>query len=247
MKILKSDMDKDYFYFKQFKIRHHNNAMKVGTDSVLLGAYAECDNAGNILDIGTGTGIIAIMLAQRSNAIIDAIEIIDEVRELAQENIENCKWGKRINAITCDLENFFPDKKYDLIVSNPPYYSTDIIAPEKNRATARHCHSLPVEVLVGNVFRLLSADGKFQVIYPYNRAEEFEKKALRAGLHKTSELLVKPNFTKSPVRVIFSFSKNKTCFVSHTISIEKYNRHEYSDEYRKLTEDFYVRTLSKKQ
>ncbi len=238
-------MDKDYFYFKQFKIKHHKSAMKVGTDSVLIGAYAKCERAETILDIGTGTGIIAIMMAQRCNAEIDAIEIIDEVRKLAQENIDNCKWKKRINAITCDLENFFPDKKYDVIVSNPPYYSTDVIAPDKNRATARHCHSLPVEVLVKNVFRLLSPEGKFHVIYPYNRANEFEKKALQAGLHKTSELLVKPNFKKSPVRIIFCFSKINTKPVSQTISIEKHNRHEYSDDYKKLTKDFYIETLAK--
>ncbi len=234
-------MDKDFFYFKEFKIKHNNTAMKVGTDGVLLGAYVDCTGAKNILDIGTGTGLIAIMMAQKSNAEIDAIEIIDEVRLLARENINMCKWKNRITAITIDLQNYYPDKTYDLIVSNPPFYTTDIIAPDKNRAAARHNLSLTIEDLAIHSSRLLSKNGRLYVIYPVKEAEIFSKEVSKHGLLKISELFVKPNFTKNPVRIIMGFSKTASEIISKTISIEKYKRHDYSDEFREITGDFYYK------
>jgi tRNA1Val (adenine37-N6)-methyltransferase len=238
-------MDRDYFYFKQFKIRHNKTAMKVGTDGVLLGSWADCKIASKILDIGTGTGLLAIMLAQKSNAQIDAVEISKEAFLLAKENIENCPWKDRISVYHNDINDFFPNKTYDLIICNPPFYNTDIISPEKNRAISRHSINLKINELANNIARLISENGIAYVIYPIIESLEFENAVKQLGLYCISELIIKPNYIKEPKRRIIEISKKQKDFFSKTICIEKEKRHDYSDEYKKITKDYYIRTLNR--
>jgi tRNA1Val (adenine37-N6)-methyltransferase len=235
-------MNPDYFYFKQFKIRHANAAMKVGTDGVLLGAWVDCGNAENILDIGTGTGLLALMLAQKSNAIIDAVEIDKDAALLAAQNIKESIWHDRITVINEDIRDYKTEEKYDLIVSNPPYYSTDIIAPDLSRAKARHTISLIPHELMKSVVNLMDKEGLFYVIYPYNVQEIWENAAKDFGLYKIRELIVKPNPQKEPVRIISVFTFYPAETYSETMCIENLKRHDYSEEYRNLTEDFYIKT-----
>ncbi len=235
-------MNPDYFYFKQFKIRHANAAMKVGTDGVLLGSWVDCRNVERILDIGTGTGLLALMLAQKYKAQIDAVEIDKEASELAVENVQESPWADQIRVIHNDISKYKTNQTYDLIVSNPPYYSTDIIAPNKSRAKARHTISLNPNKLMESVARLMADKGLFYVIYPVNVCRNWEDAATENGLFKVRELFVKPNPQKEPVRIISVFAFHESETYSETICIENNKRHDYSDEYRNLTGDYYVIT-----
>ncbi len=153
--------------------------MKVGTDGVLLGAWADCDNAKRILDIGTGTGLIALMMAQRSQAQIDAIEIDEHASEQAIENVNRSPWASRVNVINKSLQDYskVENKAYDLIVSNPPYFQNSMFAPDKKRTDARHNSNLELEDLLKGAKKLLSNDGKLSIILPYLEGNMFILKA----------------------------------------------------------------------
>ena len=145
-------MSDSYFTFKQFRVLHRKSIMKVGTDGVLLGAYVDCGDAKRILDIGTGTGLLCLMLAQKCEAkTILGIDINAEAVEVAKFNVEQSPWADRINIFHSSVQDFVPTEKYDLIVSNPPFYTTDVVAPEKGRALARHDFSLNVSELAASV------------------------------------------------------------------------------------------------
>lgn len=214
--------------------------MKVGTDGVLLGASVDCSNCTNILDIGTGTGLVAIMLAQRCDAAIDGIEIVKDAVSLAKENVNDCKWKNQINIIHNDFITYNPKYKYDLIVSNPPYFSTDIISPNKNRGIARHNFKLLPTDILKKTSKILTADGRLVVIYPIKEAEIFKNIAIKFGFNVTDELYVKPNLEKDPVRLIRTYSKYKKELVTKSISIETKKRHEYTCEYVNLTHEYYL-------
>jgi tRNA1Val (adenine37-N6)-methyltransferase len=141
-------MSNPFFHFKQFTIYHNLCAMKVGVDGVLLGAWADCRNAGYILDAGTGSGLIALMLAQRSNAIIHAIDIDENSCNQAEINFTNSPFHDRLSVEHISFQNYFPPVRYDLIVSNPPYFANSLKSPDKNRNLARHDEFLPIEVLI---------------------------------------------------------------------------------------------------
>jgi tRNA1Val (adenine37-N6)-methyltransferase len=159
------------FQFKKFTVQQDKTAMKVGTDGVLLGAWAPIDNHPNtILDIGAGTGLIALMLAQRSNAQqIDALEIDEDAYEQATDNFENSPWNDRLFCFHAGLDEFVedPEDEYDLIVSNPPFYTEDYKSEDASRDLARFEEAMPFEELVEAADLLLSEKGVFAVIIPY--------------------------------------------------------------------------------
>lgn len=215
--------------------------MKVGTDGVLLGAWATTKN-GNILDVGTGTGLIALMLAQKTEiATIDAIDVEENAFLEAQLNVQNSKWKDRIKVHHATFQNFFPTKKYDVIITNPPFF-TNLFKPTKeDRATARHTHQLTFDELIDNTLRLLQNDGLFALILPYNEALIFIEKAQKKELFLTRRCNVKPNPEKPPKRILLEFSKKPTNqLVEQNLTIETEKRHQYTNEYKKLTEAFYL-------
>jgi len=229
------------FKFKQFSIHHNNTGMKVGTDGVLLGAWISI-REGNILDIGTGTGLIAIMLAQRSKkTLIDALEVEDEAYKQAKENIAACNWKNRISTHHIPVQNFKPTTKYDLIISNPPFFLASTKAPNEERNTARHTDSLSFDDLIASVIRLLNSDGIFSLILPINEAELFTDLATTQHLFLNKKCVIKPNPTKSAKRVLMEFSFSKTDIVSEELTIETATRHQYTKEYISLTQDFYLK------
>lgn len=229
------------FKFKQFSIHHNNTGMKVGTDGVLLGAWISI-REGNILDIGTGTGLIAIMLAQRSKkTLIDALEVEDEAYKQAKENIAACNWKNRISTHHIPAQNFKPTTKYDLIISNPPFFLASTKAPNEERNTARHTDSLSFDDLIASVIRLLNSDGIFSLILPINEAELFTDLATTQHLFLNKKCVIKPNPTKSAKRVLMEFSFSKTDIVSEELTIETATRHQYTKEYISLTQDFYLK------
>ena len=167
-------MANDYFQFKQFTIRQERCAMKVGTDGVLLGAWTDVTHARRLLDIGTGTGLIAIMAAQRNpELIIDAIEIDPAAFEQARENANSTSWRERIHLFQGEVQAFAPPYKYDIIVCNPPFFINSTKNPELNRTLARHCETLSHEDLLQVSDNLLLPEGKLCVILPVNEAKHF--------------------------------------------------------------------------
>ncbi len=235
-------MPNSYFKFKQFIIHQDRCAMKVGTDGVLLGAWANCEESKNVLDIGTGTGLIALMIAQRSSAKIDAIEIDNEASEQAFENIEKSPWAERINVLNRSFQDFSESitQKYDLIVTNPPYFQNSLFAPDQKRTDARHNSNLQLEELLVGSKKLLNQDGFLSIILPYLEGNMFILKASEMDLYcvRQTKVLTKPN--KEPKRLLLEFMKVKKPLVEQEMIIELNKRHEYSEAYKNLTKDFYL-------
>jgi len=232
------------FKFKEFTINQNSSAMKVGTDSVLLGAWTSLDNNPfSILDIGSGTGILALMLAQRSSAeLIDAIEIDDDAYEECVENFENAPWNNRLFCYHASLEEFTKDieEKYNLIISNPPFYSEDYKSQNKQRDMARFADALPFSHLIESVSKLLAIDGVFSVIIPFKEQQDFIELASKFNLFPIRILHVKGNPDSEIKRSLLEFSFQKNSVTIKTLIIETL-RHQYTLDYINLTKDFYLK------
>ena len=233
------------FNFKQFSVQQHKTAMKVGTDGVLLGAWCPIENNPNsILDIGTGTGLIALMLAQRTTAQqIDALEIDENAYEQATENFENSPWNDRLFCFHAGLDEFVddPEDEYDLIVSNPPFYSEDVKTDDDQRNLARFQDALPFEELVEAADLLLSENGIFAVIIPYKEEERFVDLCAELELYPIKMTRVKGSHTTPIVRSLLAFKRfEMSALIANELVVE-INRHEYTDDYINLTQDFYLK------
>lgn len=235
-------MANSYFSFKQFTVNQEKTAFKVGTDGVLLGAAADPTGCRRILDVGTGTGLIALMLAQRSDSDIVAIEPDHNSFLQASENIRISRWNSRISILNCRLQDYFPgDIKFDLIVSNPPYFINSLKNPDTVLSATRHNISLSQEELLGGASRLLDQCGKFQVIMPYAEGIILIAAASGFGLFCNSILKIK-SVPSSPVRrLIISFSREKLPVTERFLTIEKGRRHDFTEDYKNLTRDFYLK------
>ena len=235
-------MTNSYFRFKQFTINHGKCPFKVGTDGVLLGASTDVTGNERILDIGTGTGLIALMLAQRCNASVVAIEPDHDSFEQAAENVRQSKWAGRINVENSRLQDYVPnDLKFDLIVSNPPYFIDSLKNPDPARSAARHNDGLDHEDLLKGASRLLDKDGLFQVIMPWEEGNLFIAEAQEFGFYCSSILKIRPTITSEVRRLILGFTRKKSKPVERFLTIEKGKRHDYTEEYINLTKDFYLK------
>lgn len=241
----------DPFKFKQFTIHQDRCAMKIGTDGVLLGAWTSLENEPDtILDIGAGTGVIALMLAQRSTAeTIDAIEIDENAYEQCVENFEDSSWADRIFCYHAGLDEFVTDlpagesgmdDKYNLIVSNPPFYGEDVSSGNTSRDIARQNQSLPFEELLEGVSKLLEKDGVFATIIPFKEEDNFIRLAEQQRLYPKRITRVKGNPSSEIKRSLmeFSFIEGEVRNDDLTIELE---RHKYTQEYSNLTKDFYLK------
>lgn len=237
-------MSNPYFQFKQFTIRHDRCAMKVGTDSVLLGAWTDFSNAGSILDIGTGSGILSLMAAQKApNALIDAIEIDSLAVEQARENVMLTPWKNRITVYHESLQGFAntTTKQYDVIISNPPYFKRALKSPDQKRSVARHNDYLDIKTLLETSVRLSHPNGKLNLILPMPEGAQCISEAKKIGLTCIHQTFVKPNETSEPKRRLLSFSKSSTPYIEDELFIETETRHAFSSIYRQLTQDFYLK------
>jgi len=233
------------FQFKQFSIEQDRCAMKIGTDGVLLGAWTPIENNPfSILDIGTGTGIIALMLAQRSGAEqIDALEIDEEAYEQATDNFENSPWNDRLFCFHAGLDEFVeePEDEYDLIVSNPPFYNEDYKTKNEQRDLARFQDAMPFEELVEAVALLLSENGIFSVIIPFKEEEKFLVLANEYELFPLKITRVKGTPNSEIKRSLLAFSRNKIVIFPVDELIIETARHIYTSEYIEITKDFYLK------
>jgi len=231
------------FKFKQFTIEQDRCAMKIGTDGVLLGAWVSLDtNPFSILDMGAGTGVISLMLAQRSSAQqIDAIEIDEHAYEQCTENFENSPWNNRLFCYHASVKEFAQEieDQYDIIVSNPPFYTEDYKTQDTQRDLARFTDALPFEHLVICVAHLLSDDGLFSIIIPFKEESNFINLARQSGLFPTKICHVKGTPTSEIKRSLLEFSFKKTPIKTSELIIET-SRHQFTQDYINLTKDFYL-------
>jgi tRNA1Val (adenine37-N6)-methyltransferase len=232
------------FKFKQFNLSQGNSAMKLGTDAVVLGAYVNPNQAKNILDIGTGTGILALMMAQKSDAFIHAVEI-DEVAALEAEfNFKQSKWLNRISLYSNSIQDFrreFPDVKFDFIITNPPYFvaGNQFEIEDEKRRTARHTNTLSFEELAKIIAELLHEDGTIAMVLPVQEAELFIQIAETYLLFPKEILQVFPKKSKPFNRLVMLFSKQKQNIIQQELVI--YNEdNSYTETYYELTKDFYL-------
>ena len=215
--------------------------MKVGTDGVLIGAWTLCNNATNILDIGSGTGLISLILAQRNDAaVITGIEIEENAFLQSQDNFNNSKWSKRLSIIHTSLQDFNSENKFDLIVSNPPFFTDSTQANNQYRKLARSTNSLNFKELISKSKILLSENGIFSVIIPFKRKEEFISVALENNLYLRRICNVKGTVNSLVKRVLMQFNNSQNTILEESLIIEK-ERHQYTKEYISLCKDFYLK------
>ena len=233
------------FQFKQFKVNQDRCAMKIGADSVLLGAWCPIDNNPfSVLDIGAGTGILSLMLAQRSNALqIDAIEIDENAYEQCVENFESSPWGDRLFCFHAGLDEFVeePEDKYDLIVSNPPFYSEDFKTGNEQRDLARFQDAMPFEDLVEVAHLLLSENGIFAVIIPFKEEEKFINLCGNFELFPIKITRVKGTPNTPIKRSLLAFKRYELSVLTADELIIETARHQYTEDYIDLTKDFYLK------
>ncbi len=233
----------NYFQFKQFKIIQEKAAMKVNTDGVLLGAWTNVEAVKTVLDVGAGTGLISLMMAQRCNAQITGIEIEKNAAEEASENVQNSKWRNRIFIQNISFQHFadHTNSKFDLIVSNPPFFTNGVKNINPHLSMARHNHMLPFADIIAGALKLLAETGTLALILPFDLAQEFVEKASRCALFLSRLTEVKPFPNKPPNRCLMEFGFEKINFEKSQMSVFSDLRNDYSLEFRNLASDFYLK------
>lgn len=235
------------FRFKQFEVIQQQSAMKVGTDGVLLGAWVEVEGVSSVLDIGTGTGLIALMLAQRTtDAQIDAVELDKGACEEANLNFENSPWRIRLTAIQDSIIKYAieTDKTYELIVCNPPFFTNGVRAPKSERSQARHTDTLSFEALIHSAVKLLAKNGTFAVVIPTDQQDDFIAIAKKEKLFLRKQTTIFPNEIRPPKRVLLAFTKGEMGIEEvecSTLQIEQNERHCFTVAYKELTKEFYLK------
>ncbi len=231
------------FQFKHFSVQQANSALKVGTDAMLLGACVSAENATSCLDIGAGTGVISLMLAQQNPSLhihaieIDAASVID-----CRANFSNSKWNKNLTCIAEDFLTWQADQQYDLIVSNPPFYQNSLLSNHALTAQSKHAVFLPFEQLFEKVERLLTENGVFWLIAPFQDVDSICELGKINQLHYSHQINIEGKPGK-PVRVILAFQKKTIRLQVKTICIRTENGN-YSSEYIALTAGFHAKKLT---
>jgi tRNA1Val (adenine37-N6)-methyltransferase len=235
-------MPNSHFSFKQFTIHQEKCAFRVGTDGVLLGAAAGVDNTRTILDVGSGTGLLALMLAQRSDAMITAIEPDELSFQQCCENVRDSGWRERITVLNLRLQDIDPQEySFDLVVSNPPYFNDSLRNEDERKSAARHSFSLPHNELISCSARLLNEGGRLEVIMPYDEGNILIAEAAESGLYCNRILKIRPNPASEIRRLILSFSRRRTRVSEKFLTIERGARFDFTREYIELTRDFYLK------
>lgn len=229
------------FRFIRFEVEHSLSTLKVGQDAVLLGSFTKIEHPRNILDIGTGCGIIALMLAQRSSATIDAIDIDENSANEAGINFRTSCWSNRLNAFHTSLKEYSVKctKKYDLIVSNPPFFQHDLLPGSKKLQVAKHATFLGFGQFISDASKLMEQTGKLVVILPTTEGKDFTKKCEAANLFLVSEIQIIPREGKKPNRLILSFSDIKTNSPAVTQFVVRDESGKYSQTYQHHTAQFH--------
>lgn len=230
------------FTFKQFVIRQDQTAMKAGTDGVLLGAWCDVKNATSILDIGTGTGLIALMCAQRAQkAMVTAVEIDKDAYNQAVENVNNSKYKDRVVVVNADFRDYCNGNvlKFGHIVSNPPFFTETTCSPDRKRQLARQAESLPFDILIKGVVALLENDGFFSLIIPWGATLDFVRLCALQHLHLCRKTAVISREDNAPIRALLTFSKKIRPLLQDSLTIRDRDGN-FTTPYKHLTADFYL-------
>ncbi len=232
-----------YFQFQRFTVYHDRCAMKVGTDGVLLGTWADVAPARRVLDVGTGTGLIALILAQRGQALIDAIDIDADACSQAAENVRRSPFADRVRVWHQPLERYSPPEPigYDLIVSNPPYFDETLKSPDRKRNLARHADTLPLEDLLLHAKRLLAPEGRLALILPFDQLNRFMAKSQEADLFLRRLTRVIPIEGGRPKRLLAELTLVPTPPPAHDELVIENADHHYTEAFVAMIRDFYLR------
>lgn len=233
----------NYFEFKQFRIEQNNAAMRVGTDGVLLGTWTNTANVNSVLDIGTGTGLVALMMAQRTVAKIHAIDIDESAITDARYNFEHSKWNSRLTVEQISAQNYAlrTAQKFDCIVCNPPFFNNSPKSQEKSRMIARHTDTLLFSDLIKSAAQLLTPNGTFNVVIPSDQETAFRNYANEERLFATRITHIKPNPVKPIKRVLIEFQTEGELIDENELILETETHHIYTPEAIKLFKDFYLK------
>lgn len=230
------------FRFKQFTVAHDRSTHKVGTDGVLLGSWVDirADDK-HFLDIGAGSGVIALMLAQRTGSAVrvDALEIHEHDAEQAKENVARSPWPEKISVHTIAAQNFETETRYDLIVSNPPYFVNSLLPPDRKRTTARHALDLSFDDLLFTVTRLITASGRFGIVLPHKEATQFMALAERSALYPQRITSFRTRPHKPVERMLMEFSRQNKVAIQTELTLYG-DGDQWSAAYQSLTGDFYL-------
>jgi tRNA1Val (adenine37-N6)-methyltransferase len=234
-------LSNSYFQFKKFRIDQADSLMKVSTDGCILGAYTPVPERGNILDIGTGTGLLSLMVAQRSESMIDAVELDYKSFVEARENFKSSEWSNRLHAFHSDIVHYNPYTLYDLIICNPPFFEKQLQSPDPRRNLARHNESLPKEALAKSIGRLLKRPtGQVSILLPPDESDAFERIALQHQLFANIRLLIRDAPSKPIFRVITIFSFTRSSHVDDIHFVIRQSDQQYSKQFAELLKPYYL-------
>ena len=238
-------MANSYFKFKQFTVNQQYCAMKVCTDACVFGAYAAThlknrhDPANHILDIGSGTGLLALMVAQKTIGTIDAVEIDEAAFAQAKENFNQSPWATRLHIFNADVTSFYNSKKYDCIICNPPFFEGDLKSADNKKNAAKHDTALTLEQLLAAIKNLLAPQGSFAVLLPWQRVDFFIKLATSAGYFLTEQVSLQHTEAHPYFRGILIFSHNQGVATIKSLAI-KIAAGNYTDKFTALLKDYYL-------
>ena len=235
-------MSNNYFKFKQFTIVQDGCAMKVGTDGCLLGGWFDCSKSKNILDIGCGSGLIAIMAAQRCDALVTGIEIDSNAAIQAEKNVKNSPWSERIEIVNCDFLEYNTSKRFDTVVCNPPYFVNSLKCGKSQRTLARHSDSLNCKEFFAKCAEISTDTATVNIIIPSDIAEEWLSAAKENGFYASRITHIKTTPKKVSKRVLMEFSRSETATNEKTIIFED-GRGEYSEDVKNILRDFYLKIV----
>lgn len=234
-------MPNDFFRFKQFTIKQRHCAMKVCTDSCILGAWTaiRLKNAHEVLDIGSGTGLLALMLAQKSNARIEGIEYDAEAFAVSTENISQSDWADRIQLFNGDIREFTFPHPFDFIISNPPFFESDLRSPKQKKNNAKHSDTLSLEELIRSIRTSLKQSGSFSLLLPFHRTDYFENLASVNGFYLQEKIIIRQTVAHQIFRSILLFSYHKAESILQEELVIKESAGKYSTAFIELMKDYY--------
>ena len=235
-------MDCRPFFFKKFGLFHHHSTMKIGTDAILLARWVEVSAKDDVLDIGTGCGLIPMMLAQKGIKSADAVEIDNDSCAEAGRNFSNSAWNSQLFAIYGDIKDYARhcNKKYDLIVSNPPFFFGDNIPEKTKKSLARHTNTLSYNDLLVSVKTLLKPDGRFALVLPERESTTFLKDAENQGFYLQKEMRIVPIEGRKPNRINMQLIVNQVDRVDSETFVMRNQDHSFTKEYKEFLKDYYL-------
>jgi len=235
-----SKTDTRPFHFQQFSLYHHQSTMKTGTDAILLGTWCDVKNVTSALDIGSGSGIISLFVAARSQARVSAVEIDTASVVESGANFRASPFARRMQVFEMNINDFITEQKFDLIVSNPPFFTGDLHSPNMRKTNARHSGMLKFNELCLVANNLLAEDGKFCVVLPYFQKTVFEQIALDNALYPTRQLLIFPRRGLEPNRINIEFCKSKTNEIEKELFVVREENNKFTDQYREWLGEYYL-------